>query len=101
MDLVPKVVLGVGQAAVSPATWYNIGLGVVLVALVITGVLAYRVWSEVNEDIQPASPEELLATFEQARSEGELDEEEYNRVRQQFEKSIPRPPDPPAPKPSG
>jgi hypothetical protein len=97
----------VAQAAISSATWYNIGLGVVLVALVVAGILAYRVWSEVNEDLEPASPEELLATFDQARAEGELDEEEYNRVRRHFEKAIPRQPgphphggEPPASKPS-
>ena len=32
---------------------------------------------KLNEDVEPASPEELLAAFEEARSEGELDEEEY------------------------
>jgi uncharacterized membrane protein YebE (DUF533 family) len=74
-------------AALSAASWYNIGLAVVVVALVFAGVLACRVYWEVNEDVQPASPEELLAAFEQARSEGELDEEEYQRVRQKFDKT--------------
>ena len=83
-------------AALSDATWYNIGLAVVVVALVFAGVLAYRVYREVNEDVEPATPEELLASFEQARSEGELDEEEYQRVRRQFETSLPRPPVPSA-----
>ena len=48
-------------AALSPAAWYNIGLVVVLVALAIAGVMAYHVWHEVNEEIEPATPEELLA----------------------------------------
>ena len=77
-------------AALSPAAWYNIGLVVVLVALAIAGVMAYQVWHEVNEEIEPATPEELLASFEQARSEGELDDEEYARVRREIEKiSVP------------
>jgi hypothetical protein len=83
-------------AALSPASWYNIGLVVVLVALAFAGVMAYRVWHEVNEEIEPATPEELLASFEQARSEGELDDDEYARVRREIEKtaSHPLPPRP-------
>jgi hypothetical protein len=69
----------------SEAAWYNLGLGVVVVALVFAGILAYRVYSEVNEDVDPASPEELMQAFEQARYDGELDEEEYQRVRRQFD----------------
>ena len=79
-------------AALSPAAWYNIGLVVVLVALAIAGVMAYHVWHEVNEEIEPATPEELLASFERARSEGELDDEEYARVRREIEKTAARPP---------
>ena len=41
--------------ALSPAAWYNIGLVVVLVALAIAGVMAYHVWHEVNEEIEPAT----------------------------------------------
>jgi hypothetical protein len=78
--------------ALSPAAWYNIGLIVVLVALAIAGVTAYRVWREINEEIEPATPEELLASFEQARSAGELDDDEYARVRREIEKSASRPP---------
>jgi hypothetical protein len=78
-------------AALSTAAWYNIGLGVVLAALAIAGVAAYRVWHEVNDEIEPATPEELLASFEQARSEGELDDDEYARVRRQIEKTASHP----------
>lgn len=79
-------------AVLSPAAWYNIGLVVVLLALAVAGVIAYRVWHEVNEEVEPATPEELLASFEQARADGELDEEEYNRVRREIEKITSRPP---------
>ena len=74
------------NAAISPATWYNIGLAVVLVALAVAGVMAYCVWHEVNEEIEPATPEELLASFEQARAEGELDDDEYARVRSELQR---------------
>ena len=63
--------------SLSESVWYNIGLAVVVVAVLFSAILAYRVYGEVNEDIDPASPEELLAAFEDARFEGELDEEEY------------------------
>lgn len=79
-------------ASLSPAAWYNLGLVVVLLALAIAAVLAYRVWHEVNEEIEPATPEELLASFDQARSDGELDEEEYVRVRHELEKNLFKPP---------
>ncbi len=74
-------------ASFSARTWYNVGLVVVLAALALTGVVAYRAWHEAHEEIEPASAEELLATFEQARAAGELDEEEYARVRRELLKS--------------
>jgi len=84
---------GVGLlAALSPEVRYNIGLVVVLVSLVVAGVAVYRAWREVNEDVEPATTEELLASFKQARYAGDLDEEEYARVRRQVEQSAPLPP---------
>jgi hypothetical protein len=76
-------------AAISPATWYNLGLAVVLIALAVGGILAYRAWSGVHEDEETASTEELWQAFEQARAAGELDDEEYARVRQRFEQGGP------------
>ena len=78
-------------AALSPETWYNIGLAVVLVAVVVAAILGYRVWEEAHEDVEPATPEELLASFEEARLRGELDEEEFAKVRERIEQSAPRP----------
>jgi hypothetical protein len=86
-------VLEVGMTpvvALSDAAWYNIGLVVVVAALILAGIQAYRVYGEVNEDVDPATPDELLAAFERARCEGELDEEEFERVRSKFDGSIPR-----------
>ena len=79
-------------AALSPETWYNLGLAVVLIALVVAAILGYRVWQEAHEDVEPATSEELLASFEEARARGELDQEEYARVRERIERSAPRPP---------
>ena len=72
-------------AAVSPETWYNLGLAVVVIALFVAAIIGFRAWQEAHEDVKPASPEELLASFEEARSRGELDEEEYARVRERIE----------------
>ena len=74
-------------ADISAAAWYNIGLALVLCALAVAGVMAYRMWQEMHEEIDPATPEELLASFEQARAEGELDEEEYARVQSRLQKN--------------
>jgi len=57
-----------------------------LVALVVAIVMAYRLWSEIKEDDEPASPLDLLSEFEEARAAGELDDEEFQRVRASLRK---------------
>jgi uncharacterized membrane protein len=86
-------------AAISPGAWYNIGLVVVLLTLAFASYWAYQVWHEVNEEEEPATTEELLASFEQARAAGELDDEEYARVRKRIEESATSPPQTPSRKP--
>jgi hypothetical protein len=86
-------------AVLSAGAWYNLGLVVLLVALACAGYWAYQVWHEVNEDEPPATAEELLASFEQARAAGELDDEEYARVRKRLEETGGRPPRPSSRKP--
>jgi hypothetical protein len=71
-------------AAISPAAWYNIGLAALLVVGVVAFVWAYRVWSEINEREDPATADELMEAFEEARAAGELEEEEYARVRERI-----------------
>lgn len=66
---------------ISPAVWYNLGLIVVIVGMLVMIVVAHRAWTEAHEDVEPVSASELLASFEQAREDGELDDEEYQRVR--------------------
>jgi len=53
-----------------------------LVALIVAGVVAYRLWSEMTEDLEPASHSEVLEELEQAYAEGEMDEAEFRRIRQ-------------------
>jgi hypothetical protein len=79
-------------AAISPASWYNIGLAALLVVGVVAFVWAYRVWSEINEREDPATAEELMEAFDEARAAGELDEEEYARVRERIRQPGSSPP---------
>jgi hypothetical protein len=66
--------------SVSP-TSYSVGLALLLLTLVFVGVKAYRTWQEVNDDVEPVTHKELLASFKQAREAGELDDDEFARVR--------------------
>ncbi|MFO0891747.1 MAG: hypothetical protein U0790_21725 [Isosphaeraceae bacterium] len=74
-------------AALSSATWYNIGLVVVVACTTIMAVVAYRTWVEAHEDVEPVSTGELLESFERARAAGDLDDEEYDRVRRRLNQS--------------
>jgi hypothetical protein len=72
------------SAADRPARSYQptyIGLGLLSVLLVVVLIKAYRVWEEIHDVEEPASPEDILASFEQAHAAGELDDEELQRVR--------------------
>ncbi len=56
-------------------------------ALVVASLSAYRLWNETHEDLEPATTDELLAPFDGAHAAGELDDEEYERLRQQLQKT--------------
>jgi hypothetical protein len=59
-----------------------LALFVVILAVLLTkGV---RIWQEIHEVEEPATPEELLASLEDAHVAGELDDDEIARVRQQL-----------------
>lgn len=66
------------RVASGPA--YNIGLVVVVVVMIIALVGFYRVWSEVREEEEPDSPEELLEGFREAHAAGQIDDRELERV---------------------
>lgn len=68
-------------ASVAQGTWYYVGLGVVIFVLAITLVVAYRTWSEIRDVEEPDTPADILASFEQAHAEGDLDDRELERVR--------------------
>jgi uncharacterized membrane protein len=77
------ILLGV----ISARAWYNIGLAVVLSVLALAFYWAYQMWTEINEEVDPATADELMASFDQARAAGELDDEEYAKVRKRIEQT--------------
>jgi hypothetical protein len=64
-----------------------VGLAVLGVLLVLCLIKAFRVWEEIHDVEEPASPVDLLESFEQAHAAGELDDEEFARVRQRLTQS--------------
>jgi len=74
-------------AAGGPTSYYYYGgLALLAAAMIWAAIVAHRSWEEANEDLDPATPDELLDVFEQARADGELDEDEFARVRRRLEK---------------
>jgi hypothetical protein len=68
-------------ARADTGTSYYIGLAVLVAIIIIVLVAAYRTWEEIHDVEEPDSPADLLESFEQAHHEGELDEQELDRVR--------------------
>lgn len=64
--------------------YYYVGLVALIGAMIWAGILAYSSWREAHEELDPASPAELLDAFERARAQGELNEEEFARVRRRI-----------------
>jgi hypothetical protein len=63
---------------------YYLGLGILLVLMVVALVKAYQMWEELHDVEEPDSPIDLLESFEEAHAAGELDDEEFARVRQRL-----------------
>jgi len=66
------------------ASYYYVGLGVLGVLMLVAGIKAYRMWEEIHDVPEPDLPTDLLETFEEAHAAGELDDEEFERVRQRL-----------------
>ncbi|WP_337175480.1 hypothetical protein [Paludisphaera sp.] len=65
--------------------YYYVGLAALVAAMIWGAILAYRSWEEATEDLDPATKDDLLEAFRQARLDGELDDQEYDRVRRRIE----------------
>lgn len=72
------------QQAANPPYYYA-GLAALVVAMGVGGVWAYRSWEEAHEELGPATKDELMEAFQQARLEGELDDQELARIRSRVE----------------
>jgi hypothetical protein len=71
-------------AALPPAWAAILPLLLLSVLLVLLLVKAYRERQDILDVEDPDSPEDLLRSFEQARLAGDLDDEEFERVKQQL-----------------
>ncbi len=60
---------------------YYVGLLLLSIVSMMLLIHAYRVWQEIHEEEEPDSPIDLLESFEQAHAEGELNDQEMDRVR--------------------
>jgi hypothetical protein len=69
----------IGSAA---ARYVPLALFIVLLAALLTK--AVRVWQEIHDVESPATPDELLASLEDAHAAGDLDDGEIAKVRQQL-----------------
>ncbi|HEX3450448.1 MAG TPA: hypothetical protein VHS97_19490, partial [Isosphaeraceae bacterium] len=50
----------------------------------VAGIKAYRMWEELHDVAEPDLPADLLETFKEAHAAGELDDQEFERVRQRL-----------------
>jgi hypothetical protein len=72
----------------SLATRY-IPLALLAVFLVASLIKAVRVWGEIHDVEEPDAPDDLLAAFQQAHAQGELDDDEFARVSEKLAGSSP------------
>jgi hypothetical protein len=68
-------------ARVDTGPYYYVGLAVIVAIVVGALIAAYRTWEEIHDVEEPDSPAELLEAFRQAHAEGELDDQELDRVQ--------------------
>jgi hypothetical protein len=71
------------RVGVSPS-YYYVGLVVLVVLMLVALFKAYRMWEEIHDVAEPDTPADLLETFEEAHAAGELDDQEFERVRQRL-----------------
>jgi hypothetical protein len=74
---------GVGLLGAIPPSPRPTTLGAVLlgIMLVVAAVVGWWNWREAHEEEAVDTPEDLLASFEQAHAAGELDDDEIKRLR--------------------
>jgi hypothetical protein len=68
-------------ARVDTGPLYYLGLAVIVAIVIGVLIAAYRTWEEIHDVEEPDSPADLLESFRQAHAEGEIDDQELERVR--------------------
>lgn len=58
-----------------------IGAVILIIALIVAVVVGWRNWQEAHEEEATDSPEDLLASFEEAHAAGDIDDDEMRRLR--------------------
>jgi hypothetical protein len=61
-----------------------IPLALLVVLLAASLIKAVRLWGEIHDVEEPDTPSDLLASFQQAHAEGELDDAEFARVTEKL-----------------
>ena len=74
----------VPYAAFSVRATTYLPLALLAVLLTVLLVKAVGMWQEIHEAQEPITTSDLLDTFEQAHADGELDDDEFARVREQL-----------------
>jgi uncharacterized membrane protein len=70
---------------------YYVGLAILVVLVVVALVKAFQMWEEIHDVEEPDSPTDLLESFEEAHAAGELDDEEFERVRRRLASPVETP----------
>jgi uncharacterized membrane protein len=71
-------------AALSPGWAASVPLALLSVLLVLLLIKAYRERQDILDVEDPDTPEDLLRSFELAHQAGDLDDDEFDRVKQQL-----------------
>lgn len=58
-----------------------LGAVILVIALIVAVVVGWRNWQEAHEEEAADSPEDLLASFEEAHAAGDIDDDEIGRLR--------------------
>jgi hypothetical protein len=78
LDAVPRLVAAAPARDLQPS---YIGLALLAGLLLLCLIKGYRVWQEIHDVEEPASPADLLKSFERAHFAGDMDNDEFKRVR--------------------
>jgi hypothetical protein len=68
---------------------YYIGLALLVIALVVAAIVAYRMWVEIHDVVDPDTPEELLEAFKFEKVRQQLARGERPTAKKASERRLP------------